>query len=359
MTIRTHLTLTVLLSASVIGGWVQSVHAQCVGPTECCVHDPAQVHGRERIRLGMRVQRVQAIAEQDGTWTGEITFVTRWPVGGLRPELGFRNSAGDAVINVDETHIVGGQCFHEMRVHGSFDNWFRLRRFPFDTQLLRILLEERSLTDEQAVWESDLWPNILSIDAYRELSAWKFDAYPRLEVKRSSFSAAHGVLRPRLLIVSIPVARLSQFYLTRYFFPLLLIVALAYCLFWIKPEDLGTSASLGITCMLAIIAFQFTQSGSLPHVAYLTLADLVYAVCYVATATAIFFAVAESFLATHDRLPLAQKMDRRGRIWFPAAFLVAIALTVFFGWRSHVDDPDADIPQRLHALAPPPGEQAP
>src|SRR5262249_21380526 len=124
-------------------------------------------------------------------------------------------------------------------------------------------------------------------------------------------------------------------------------------------EDLGTSISLGVTCMLAIIAFQFTQSGSLPHVAYLTLADLVYAVCYVATALALFIAVSESYLATHGQLERAIRVDHRARVWFPIVFLLTIGLTVFFGWRSHVDDPDADIPQRLAPLVTPPGEHAP
>ena len=117
---------------------------------------------------------------------------------------------------------------------------------------------------------------MIAIDAYRELSAWRVEGYPMLEVKRSSFSAVPGQKGPRLLIVSTPIERVSQFYLTRYFLPLFLIVALAYGLFWIKPDDLGSAASVGITCMLAIITFQITQADALPHVPYLTLADRVY-----------------------------------------------------------------------------------
>jgi hypothetical protein len=345
------------LAISVVS--ISTARADCVGPVACCVDDAAEVTVPlpERIRLGFRLQRVQAVAEQSGTWTGEVNVITRWPAGGLRPELSYRNAEGDVAVSVDETHLLRGQCVREQRLHGHFENWFRLRRFPFDTQVLRVLLEERHLTDAQATWEPELWPNVLSIDAYRELSAWQFDSYPSLRVKRSSFAAAPGGLRPQLLIVSVPVSRLWQFYLTRYFFPLFLIVALAYCLFWIKPEDLGSAASLGITCMLAIIAFQITQSDSLPRVGYMTLADRVYTTCYVATAIALLVAVGESYLATHGHIALAYKIDRAGRWLFPLAFFLAIALTVAAGWASYVDDPAADIPRRLPEPTAPPGER--
>lgn len=52
----------------------------CTGPAECCVtraadvKEPAPTH----VRVGIRVMRVEKIAEQDGNFSGEITLMTSW-----------------------------------------------------------------------------------------------------------------------------------------------------------------------------------------------------------------------------------------------------------------------------------------
>jgi hypothetical protein len=158
---------------------------------------------------------------------------------------------------------------------------------------------------------------------------------------------------PRLLIVSLPIERLWPFYMSRYFLPLFLIVALAYSLFWIRPDDLGSASSIGITCMLAIIAFQLTQASTLPQVEYLTLADRVYVVCYGATALALALVVAESYLVSRGREALAARIDRLMRWLFPTAFIALATLAAILGWYSHKDDPDADIPYIVPAAQAP------
>jgi hypothetical protein len=162
---------------------------------------------------------------------------------------------------------------------------------------------------------------------------------------------------PRLLIISTPIDRVSQFYLTRYFLPLFLIVALAYGLFWIKPDDLGSAASVGITCMLAIITFQITQADTLPHVPYLTLADRVYTACYLATSVALGIVLWESYVTTGGNLEAAIRTDKRMRRYFPIGFAVLVGVSIALGWNSHQDNPDADIPAVLAPKAPPAGEK--
>lgn len=361
MSLRRLLRVAVMLSLAIafLLLYPSTARADCTGPAECCNTDPAAVTATlpEHIRVGTRIMHIHGVSEHDGTWSGELLLVVRWPAGGLRPELVVRNATSELSVPLDETTRVGNQCFRQRRMAGAFANWFRLRRFPFDSQSIRVLLEERALTDDQAIWEKELWPNVIAIDAYRELAGWRFEDNPQLEVKRSTFSPTPAQLRPRLLIMSMPVERLWQFYLLRYFLPLFLIVALAYGMFWINPEDLGSSSSIGITCMLAIIAFQLTQADTLPHVAYLTLADRVYIVCYLATAIAIGVVVWESHQVSTGRVARAHRVDRWMRLWFPIVFGVLVGVSAIVGWHAHSDDPDADIPHRVPAALPPPGEE--
>jgi hypothetical protein len=331
--------------------------ADCIGPDACCITDPVRttIPPPTHVRLGMRIMRIGSVDEQEGTYHAELTLLARWPAGGLRPDPKPRNGGADYGVALDETRLVEGQCYREERLDAAFRTHFWLQRFPFDSQRLRLNLEDRQYADGDLLYENDLWPNTISADAYREIGGWKIQDYPVLTQKHSTFAFPASAPHPRLLLVEIPVEREWMFYVTRYFLPLFLIVALAYCLFWIKPDDLGSAASIGITCVLAIIAFQLTQADHLPRVPYLTVADRVYVVCYAATGFAVLAAIREAFLVSNNRLDDAMALDRRWRKLFPALVIVAIAVSAVTGWRS---DPtgSAPVPGELPPAVAPAGE---
>lgn len=330
---------------------------ECAGPDECCITDVSKVTVPlpTHVRLGMRIREIGTVDEQNGFYNAELTLLERWDAGGLRPDPRPRNAGETFNIPLDETRVEGGQCFREQRYNGQFLTWFRLHRFPFDSQNLRLNLEDRVHTDAQLQYETDLWPNTISADAYREIGGWRIADYPRVAfIKHSTFAFPQSSPHPTLILVEIPVKRQYLFYVTRYFLPLFLIVALAYCLFWIKPDDLGSAASIGITCVLAIITFQITQADHLPRVPYLTIADLVYVVCYAATGLAVIATVREAYLVSKGRIEAAEALDKRWRKLFPVAVVVAIAASSVYGWRSEIGT--SDVPYELDPAVAPAGE---
>ncbi len=316
---------------------------ECEGPPACCVTRVDQAGPLPtRVRLGLRVMRIEKIAEQDGNYSGELTLTHRWPAGGLRPNPQPRNAV-DVDISLDETHLRDGYCYREKRLVGTFQTWFRLRRFPFDQHSLRLNLEDRRYTPEELRYEPELWPNTISVDALRELTAWTIPEMPHIqEIKVSTFAFPMEAPHPQLILVHIPVVRHSWFYVTRFFVPLLLLVAIAYSIFWVKPEDLGSSAGIGITCMLSIIAFQLAQADTLPRVPYLTIADRIYTICYILIAVALACAVLEAYWARTDRESRAESVDRIGRKLFPLVFLTACLVSSLWGWYA-ASDADADV----------------
>jgi hypothetical protein len=318
--------------------------AECEGPAECCIGkvEDAKLPLPTRVRLGMRVMRISKIVEQDGNYSGELTLTAKWPAGGLRPDLAPRNAV-EVETSLDETKLRGGTCYRERRFIGSFQTWFRLRRFPFDQHDLRLNLEDRTFTPEQVTYEPELWPNTISVDALRELTAWTIPEAPHIaEIKTSTFAFPDSSPHPQLVLIHIPVVRHYWFYVTRYFLPLLLLVAIAYSIFWVKADDLGSSSAIGITCMLSIIAFQLSQADSLPRVPYLTIADRIYTICYVLIAAALGCAVLEAYWARSGQEERAASVDRIGRKWFPIVFAAACSASALWGWYAKVD-PGADV----------------
>jgi hypothetical protein len=132
-----------------------------------------------RVRLGLRVMRIEKIAEQDGNYSGELTLTHRWPAGGLRPTRSRATRSTSTSRSTRRTCATA--CYREKRLVGTFQTWFRLRRFPFDQHSLRLNLEDRRYTPEQLRYEPELWPNTISIDALRELTAWTIPEMPHIQ----------------------------------------------------------------------------------------------------------------------------------------------------------------------------------
>lgn len=319
----------------------------CTGPAECCLSKAADVKEPlpTMVQVGIRVMRVEKIAEQDGNFSGEVTLMTSWKAGGVRPELNPRNAA-EASYPLDETKLVKGTCYRERRVIAKFQTWFRLRRFPFDRHDLRINLEDRTHSSKEITYERELWPNTISIDALRELPAWRIPEMPYLDsVKDSTFAFPLDSPHPQLVLLHLPVERHSSFYLTRFFLPLLLLVAISYSIFWVRSDDLQSSSAIGITCMLSIIAFQLAQADSLPRVPYLTIADRIYTVCYLLIAFTIACAVYEARLSRDGKEKKADRVDYIGRRWFPVLAIVLATGSSLWGWYvNSAEDADVFIP---------------
>lgn len=353
---RAFLCLFIVLFATFAPRWAEAA-VECQGPAECCITEaeglkqPPPTHAR----IGLRVMRIEKIAEQDGNFSGELTLTMKWPAGGLRPDLQPRNAA-ELNVALDETKLTGGTCYRERRLTGKFQTWFRLRRFPFDRHDLRINLEDRTHTAAHVFYERELWPNTISIDALREMPSWAIPEMPRIhQVHESTFAYPMDAPHPQLVLVHVPVVRHSWFYLTRFFLPLLLLVAISYAIFWVRPDDLQSSSAIGITCILSIIAFQLAQADSLPRVPYLTIADRIYTVCYLLIAFALGCAVLEAHWAREGRDVLANKVDQIGRRWFPVLAIVMCATTSVFGWYvNSAEDADVSVPPPAVA---PPGER--
>ena len=140
--------------------WAGEEKEEACAPKECCVSEPGQITAPKpgRVRLGMRLLRIDKIVEQDGYYSGELTLLYRWSPGALRPDLKPRNGV-ELSVALDETKLHGGSCYRETRYLGKFQTWFRLRRFPFDKHELRLNLEDRKSSEADLVYEPELWPN--------------------------------------------------------------------------------------------------------------------------------------------------------------------------------------------------------
>jgi hypothetical protein len=314
-----------------IGLAAPPAHASsCDGPIECCTAQLAHGATRHEVALGIVLIGLSNLNERSGTWDADFYLYEEWtPATGFTPQTELANEVARQSVQFDTTsRNADGRCLRSRRIRSTLRTAYNLRRFPFDHQQLAFEVSDDEFTSAELVYASQ--PYTVGVDdaARATLSSWKLEGEPAFRHEVRAFHWERGAPVYDNATVQFTVRRHVTFHLFKYFLPLLVIVVLAFTVFWIDAEDLGAPATIGVTCLLAAIAFQFAEASSLPEVSYLTLADRVYIVCYLAIAAALIETVCSNRLARGGDKDRAARLDRRCRLAFPLAIALALIVSV-------------------------------
>ena len=205
------------------------------------------------------------------------------------------------------------------RVNAPFD----LKRFPFDRQRLEIQIESFSYNNE--VLELMLGAHGVSHSPDLILPDWRIEEVEAriadtLDVRdQTPFSRA---------VVTLTVVRESGFYIYKLWIPLFLTVALSWSIFWMQEESLAIRIRICATAFLTVVAYQFSVSGSLPKVAYLTIMDRMLVASFALIAIGALQSVPVTKIRSTN-VERAQQIDRVCRWLFPSFYaltMLAIAI---------------------------------
>jgi hypothetical protein len=288
-----------LLIALPLSGLARAGNAACDGPAECCPQQTVQrLPSKTTVQVGVVVLGISDINERGGTWDADFYLYERWPpISGFTPQTELVNESQRRATQFDTTELRDGLCERSRRIRSTLRTTYNLRAFPFDQQRLLLELSDDEFNTSDVVYS--VAPQPLGFgDGVREaVSGWKVEGDLTFARGGRAFVWEKDAPQYDYATVNVTVRRHVTFHLTKYFLPLFVIVFLAFSVFWIDADDLGSQVTIGVTCVLAAIAFQLAEAASLPAVDYLTLADRVYADCYVAIGLAVLQTIYSNGLA--------------------------------------------------------------
>eukprot|EP00004_Rigifila_ramosa_P003941 TRINITY_DN1428_c0_g1_i8.p1 TRINITY_DN1428_c0_g1~~TRINITY_DN1428_c0_g1_i8.p1 ORF type:complete len:245 (+),score=41.47 TRINITY_DN1428_c0_g1_i8:509-1243(+) len=211
-----------------------------------------------------------------------------------------------------------------------------LSMFPFDFQDLPLRFRTRVEADkielipvEHYQQSTPLEPSGLpngSVPPSRWVQqGWKNLGTRSSEVISRAEASSSGREYP-IWQINTQVARNSGYYISNMYFPLFLVVWLAFAAFAIPPTDLADRLTVVLTLLLTAVAFKYIVAQSLPMISYLTMVDT-----YIVWSLLVLSVVALESVAVSRKFTLSQadEADKFDEHWCYALIAVWAAVHLY------------------------------
>ncbi len=327
--------------------WTGVTHGQAAAPAKAdpCAAPNVRTDVRPNaegppteVAVGIRMVDLTEINDVAQTLTGDFAVVLSWMDARLSNLEGCKISLDDiwspGLVFVNSGRLFtsrprlvgmgpGGQVKYVQRYYGTLASYHNLRDFPFDKQNIVISLmslewpekDVKLIVDEKVTGRRDLL-NISDWtieDAFGVIDRKIPDAFDRFHSSYDFHIIAH---------------RITGYYIWKVIFPLCLIVAMSWCVFWIDPAQFGPQIGLSATSMLTLIAFIFATTNMVPKIGYFTTLDLFIVGSMILVFLALLQSLATSYLVSKAHVELANLGDRICRFAFPLVFVALAAIVL-------------------------------
>ena len=293
----------------------------------------------EVVRVGALINDIQQLDLQSHSYAADIYIWFKWDDPKIDPSRTFeflnpfelwghiRQYSG-----VKPETLPDGTQYSVVHVQGKFNAKLPLERYPFDTQDLVVILEDKSKDESQLVYVPDDDPIALSKDI--TIPGWDIGE-PSLEVVSNQYPTNFG--DPQLddvsysrVVIALPVTRPAGTYSLKLLLPMLLVALTALLGLSVHPQYVEGRIGIGITALLTLVALQLTSDSGLPDVNYLILLDKLYILSYVFVVATMAVIVKNSWVDATGDVAKAARADRRGMIFLTVTYFIAAAGMMIF-----------------------------
>jgi hypothetical protein len=259
----------------------------------------------DAVTVGAFINDIQELDFRNHSYAVDLYVWFRWTNSELDPSktMEFMNRYAPNEHARESTYtepkkMPDGSLYGVIRNQGRFSTKFQLERYPFDRQILSVVMEDAEPTSVQFyvpdAKDVTINPNI-TLPGFRVGEA-------RMRIANNTYPTTFGDLAMAnpdsysRVVLEVPVTRPLVALSVKTFVPILLIIACSALVYFVRPIYIDGRIGLGITALLTLVALQLTASASLPEVDYLMMIDKVYLASYAFILAALIRVVATSWV---------------------------------------------------------------
>jgi len=294
-----------------------------------------------QVIVGAYINDIQELDFKANNYIVDLYVWFRWRAPDLDPsktmEFMNRYASDDNVREAlydKPKEMPDGSLYSIIRYQGRFSTKFPLEKYPFDTQLLRVVMEDTVSGDDQQIYVPDTDGGI-NLNPQITLPGFTVGK-PVMRIAPNTYPTNFGDLaEPEAtaysrLTLSIPVTRPLVAMSIKTFVPIMLIVVCSALVFYVRPRYIEGRIGLGITALLTLVALQLASGSSLPDVDYLMMLDKIYLLAYLFIIIALARVVATSWRS--DDTKAEKAISRADRIWVVALLGAYLAANIVVAW---------------------------
>jgi hypothetical protein len=190
------------------------------------------------------------------------------------PEQNFEFMNGRAAPNaIDKIIDKPNEKFY--RIQANLNSPVDLKKFPFDTQKMQIILEDKITTADELHYVPDIKQS--GIDDSVVFPGWIIKKWS-VEVKEHTYPIYNETYSQYIFTIEFSRVALNSFIKT--FLPVLFIMLIVLFSFIIDPDKIPTRLGVVGSSLVGVVMFHVSIINQIPPVGYLTFADKFMLVSY-------------------------------------------------------------------------------
>ncbi len=298
------------------------------------------------VRVGVVIRNIIAIDEVKENWQVNGLLVAKWNDPSLRyrprgpeqlsrelpskmwkPDFEFTNEETATSFHFVDLYVQpDGTVTSTQRFTATLSTNSDLRRFPFDSQVLPVVVQASGDDLDTTILTPDQKDTSLSNRGYVGLAQWT-----PLSLTERLGTVDGSVRHAKDIEFSVKVRRNPRSYIFKFIVPLLLLVMISWVTFWLSHEEFKARDQLqsAVATLLIVVAFNITVSNLLPRTEYITYIDALLFTCFIFVIVAIGAIVLTHLLQINHSEKTALFVRRLAGIVLPVAFLVTQAILFF------------------------------
>lgn len=209
------------------------------------------------------------------------------------------------------------------RIQANLNSPVDLRNFPFDSQKMQIILEDKNRQADELKFVP--LKKESGIDDSIAFTGWNVDGWDAVS-KVHDYNIYEENYSQYVFTVNISRIALNSFFKT--FVPVFFILLIALFTFIMDPDKITTRLAVTSSSLVATVMFHISISNQIPPVGYLTIADQFMLLTYFILLSAVLMNILMLELLEQKKTELVEKVHRKTE--FGIFIVVPVLYLIFF-----------------------------